>query len=717
MKKSLLAITLAMFAIAAGLLVGPPPSRARGGSPKFFHTQGAVPGQYIVVLKPETEQSLVASTTESLAETYGGQVRFVFEYALKGFSVSMKEESATLLSEDSRVEYVEENGTVSINTTQFNPTWGLDRIDQRFRPLSGTYDYDNNGTGVNAYVIDTGIRPTHVEFVPLGRAVAAADFAPTGGGDPPTGCSNVPPILCGTSGTPAPQDTTDNSDCNGHGTHVAGTVGGVNYGVAKNVRLFGVRVLNCEGSGTFESVIAGVNWATAHHQANPGPAVANMSLGGGATATLDTAVRNSINSGITYAVAAGNTLPNGANASTVSPARVSEALTVGATDINDRRANFSNFGSLVDLHAPGVDVTSAWSTGDTATNTISGTSMATPHVAGVAALYLQTYRTAPPSVVHADIVNNSTAGVISNLPAGTANRLLYSRFFPAARQGTYTDFDADSKADLAVWRPSTGVWHVRNSSDGTTSEVQWGSQAAGDKIVPGDYDGDGKADRAVWRPGDGIWYVIQSTNGAMTYQQWGTSGDIPVPADYDDDGRTDRAVWRPSTGVWYILKSTGGVQYETFGSGSLGDRPVPADYDADGKADVAVWRAPEGQWYVLSSFNGSVSVRQWGAASLNDVLVPSDYDGDGRVDLAVWRPGTGVWNILDIATGVQRYESWGTSGDIPVAADYDGDGKTDLAVWRPSEGIWYIRNSSNGAVRYEQWGTSGDVPIPSAYNR
>jgi subtilisin family serine protease len=719
MKKKFFVIALAIGASALALLIQPARSGAQGS--KFRRTENAVPNQYIVVLKSDTEQSLVNSTTQSLAESYGGQVRFVYEYALKGFSVTMTEESAMALSKDELVEFVEENGSVSINTTQFGPTWGLDRIDQRLLPLSNSYTYDNRGTGVNAYIIDTGIRPTHAEFAPAGRAIAAVDYAPPEGcPECGGGCSLLRPIICEASSKPETQDvTTLNSDCHGHGTHVAGTVGGINYGVAKNVKLFGVRVLNCSGSGTYESVIAGVNWVTAHHQAFPGPAVANMSLGGAANASLDLAVNNSINSGVTYAVAAGNgNGVTGVDASTVSPARVANACTVGATAINDQRAGFSNFGSLVDIHAPGVNVTSAWNTSDTATNTISGTSMATPHVAGVAALYLQTYRTASPATVCGAIVNNSTFGVIGGMPGNTANRLLYSRFFPVAQapRATSTDFDGDVKADLAVWRPSTGVWHILYSLSGTSSATQWG--LADDKIVPGDYDGDGKADVAVWRPSTGIWYIVSSSSGAQRYDPWGTAGDIPVPADYDADGRTDLAVWRPSTGIWYIVNSSSGLErYEAWGLGSLGDKPVAADYDGDGQADLAVWRSSEGQWYIRNSSDGSTTGVQFGGSSFNDVLVPSDYDGDGKADIAVWRPGDGVWYILNSSTGAVRYESWGLSGDLPVAADYDGDGKSDVAVWRPSTGIWYIIQSSNGAARYESWGTSGDVPIPSAYNR
>jgi subtilisin family serine protease len=243
---------------------------------------------------------------------------------------------------------------------------------------------------VNAYIIDTGIRVTHTQFG--GRASVAFD---------------------------AVGDGRNGIDCNGHGTHVSGTVGGSTYGVAKAVRLFAVRVLSCSGSGSTSGVIAGVNWVTSHH-ANP--AVANMSLGGGVSTSLDSAVSNSINSGVTYAIAAGNSNTNAANSS---PARVSAAITVGSSTSSDARSSFSNFGSVVDIFAPGSSITSAWSTSDTATNTISGTSMATPHVAGVAARYLQTHTTASPATVRNAIVNAANLNRLSGIPSGTANRLLF----------------------------------------------------------------------------------------------------------------------------------------------------------------------------------------------------------------------------------------------------------------------------------------------------
>ena len=276
-------------------------------------------------------------------------------------------------------------------TSQTPATWGLDRIDQRDLPLNNTYTYNQTGAGVNAYIIDTGIRATHQQFT--GRVGNGVDEV--GGGT---------------------------NDCNGHGTHVSGTVGGTTYGVAKQVTLHPVRVLDCNGSGTTSGVIAGVDWVTANHV---GPSVANMSLGGGASSALDSAVTNSINSGVSYAIAAGN---SNADACTTSPARVAAANTVGPTTDTDARASFSNFGTCLDIFAPGNNITSSWNTSDAATNTISGTSMATPHVAGAIALYLQTNPGASPATVTQALISNSTLNHVTGAGTGSPNRLLYSIF-------------------------------------------------------------------------------------------------------------------------------------------------------------------------------------------------------------------------------------------------------------------------------------------------
>jgi len=279
-------------------------------------------------------------------------------------------------------------------------SWGLDRVDQRTRPLNNFYEYHNNGEGVNAYVIDTGILPTHWEF--QGRASAIYD-AISGEG-------------------------TIGVDCNGHGSHVAGIIGGQTFGVAKNVNLLSVRVLNCQGTGAWSDVINGVNFVTWHH-AQPAqqgtPAVANMSLGGETNRAVDAAVRNSIRAGVVYVVAAGN---GNSDASAYSPAGVVEAITVGATNQYDARAEFSNYGPTIDLFAPGVGIPSAWIGSDLMIATASGTSMASPHVAGVVALYLQNHRTASPATVRSALVDNSTTGVVSNPGQETPNRLLFSNY-------------------------------------------------------------------------------------------------------------------------------------------------------------------------------------------------------------------------------------------------------------------------------------------------
>jgi subtilisin family serine protease len=367
----------------------------------FATGAGAAPpnrASYIVVLNTNAgPPALVAS---ELSSRFGGALSHVYSHALEGFALTLPPQAVQGISHDPRVAFVEADGVVTADTTQSNATWGLDRVDQRSLPLSGTFSYNRTGSGVKAYIIDTGIRFTHTQFG--GRAIKGVDAVTV-------------------NGTAA--------DCNGHGTHVAGTVGGSTYGVAKGVTLVAVRVLNCNGSGTTSGVIAGIDWVTGNHGAGQ-PAVANMSLGGGASSALDTAVRNSIADGVSYAIAAGNGNIFGIaqNACNTSPARVAEAMTVSATNNTDTKASWANYGTCVDWFAPGVGITSAWYTSNTATNTISGTSMATPHTAGVAALYLQGNSTASPSTVRAALFNNTTKNVVKSPGSGSPNALLFTNY-------------------------------------------------------------------------------------------------------------------------------------------------------------------------------------------------------------------------------------------------------------------------------------------------
>ncbi|GGS06115.1 MULTISPECIES: S8 family peptidase [Streptomyces] len=353
----------------------------------------AIAGSYIVVLKDTVGVNAVASTARGLATRYGGSVKRTYDSALHGFSAGMSENAAQRLAADPAVAYVEQDRTISIEGTQSpTPSWGLDRIDQRALPLDNSYTYGNNGAGVKAYIVDTGINFTHQDFG--GRAISGIN------------------ILA--QGSPA-------TDCHGHGTHVAGTVGGSSYGVAKDVTLVGVRVTNCMGAGAYGDVIAGVDWVTADHAAGA-PAVANVSLGGPFSQALNDAITGAIDDGVVFAVAATN---NQGNACEFSPASTPAAITVGATTNTDARASYSSYGPCVDVFAPGSDITSAWIGSNSATSTISGTSMATPHVTGAAALALVANPGFTPQQVRDKLaVNTATYNKITDPGPGSPNSLL-----------------------------------------------------------------------------------------------------------------------------------------------------------------------------------------------------------------------------------------------------------------------------------------------------
>jgi serine protease len=444
-RTLLLALGLGSLAACSGDLASPAAPVSDGLTPEATaeaarpEAPGLQRGAVIVVLRESAGDP--AAFARRVVGGFGGEVLHTYRNALQGFAAVLPPQAIEALQRNPNVALVEADGPVSISTTQSNATWGLDRIDQRDLPLNGSYTYpDGGGAGVRAYILDTGILGNHVDFG--GRV---------------------------TGGFTAISDGRGSTDCNGHGTHVAGTVGGTTWGVAKSVTLVPVRVLGCDGGGTISGVIAGVDWVAGQTHR---PAVANMSLGGGASTSLDQAVRNAVSQGITFVVAAGNSNKDACN---YSPAREASALTVGATNSSDSRASFSNFGRCLDLFAPGVSIMAPWHTSTTATNTISGTSMAAPHVAGVAALYLAANTSATPSQVETGILGNASTGKVSSAGRNSPNLLLYMGFLnvggetpPPANQAPTASFTF-SCTDLACTFDGSGS----SDPEGSTLTYAW----------------------------------------------------------------------------------------------------------------------------------------------------------------------------------------------------------------------------------------------------
>lgn len=392
-----------------------------------FAPSKLIPGRYIVVFNASVKNSV--QETDNVLRGLGGQLHHVYANAFNGFAATLPATALQALANNPNVDFIEEDQTVAL--TQTSPanqaTWGLDRIDQADRPLSSQYYFNYTGTGVNAFIIDTGIRQDHVEF--SGRLKP--------------GYSVV-------------QDTHGTNDCNGHGTHVAGTVGGTTWGVAKNVSLIPVRVMNCNGSGSTSGVIAGIDWVAGSPLR---PAVANMSIGGNQSSALNAAVAGAVSKGITMVVAAGN---SNANACSYSPSSEPSAITVGATTRDDARASYSNYGTCVDIFAPGSSITSAWNSSATATNTISGTSMAAPHVTGIAALALSADPTASPAAVASYLTSNATAGRLSALGSGSKNLLAFSLGTAAPQEPqkqivAVKSLSGSSSRTLFIWQAKVTV--------------------------------------------------------------------------------------------------------------------------------------------------------------------------------------------------------------------------------------------------------------------
>jgi len=407
------AISIAAAVVQAATLLFTPPAFAQtaNGPATYPYSQSRpIPGRYIVVFKSTV--GAPAAAAASIVQSSGGQLHHTYSGALKGFAASLPEAALPGIRNNPNVQFVEQDQTVSLSQVQDQATWGLDRIDQADRPLDTQYHFNGTGAGVNAFIIDTGLRSDHVEFT--GRAKPGYTVINDGNG---TG------------------------DCHGHGTHVSGIVGGTTYGVAKGVNLIPVRVFDCTGSGPWSNVIAGIDWVANSTQR---PAVANISIGGSGSSAVDSAVAGAVAKGVTMVVAAGN---NNLDACNYSPARAPSAITVGATTSNDVRGIYSNFGSCVDLFAPGSGIVSASNLDTISSKVMSGTSMASPHVAGVAALTLQANPAASPAAIADYVVSTATTNRLtaSSLGAGSPNLLLY-----ALGNGSGTPAPAPAPAPITV---------------------------------------------------------------------------------------------------------------------------------------------------------------------------------------------------------------------------------------------------------------------------
>ncbi len=562
----------------------------------------ALPGEYLILFEEGVRD--VAGLSEKLTRQHGGHLRFVYRHAVRGFSATLPEKAVEALRRHTDVLYVEQDRAVYALGTQNAPPWGLDRIDQR-EGRDDTYHYEATGAGVTAYVLDTGIRYTHVDFE--GRA--AFGFDAFGG---------------------------DGSDCHGHGTHVSGTIGGRTYGVAKDVRLVAVRVLDCNGSGSVSGVVAGIDFVTEHATGSGAPAVANMSLGGGASTTLDAAVRSSIAAGITYAVAAGN---SSADACNYSPARVDEALTAGATTSSDARASYSNVGRCLDLFAPGSSITSAWNTDDTSTRTIGGTSMASPHVAGVAALYLESHQGATPADVASALAGEATAGAISDAGNGSPNLLLYALL--GAPSGEPPP-DPPNEAPTASFDYAPDDLAV--AFDGS-----------------GSYDPDGSVTTYAWAFGDG-----SSGAGPAPTHTYAAAGTYSVTLTVtDDDGATGQATRSVSV------------------TAPPPPPPASALHVGDLDADVRI-KGRSGKWEVRITVRihddgegpveGATVYGTWSGAASGSVSGVTGADGSVTLSTGPLRSGTEVVFVVDhVEHATMAYDA---------AANHDAEADSDGTLLR-----------------------------------
>lgn len=629
------------FALAASFGVGTS-ARADTGQ---IRSAGAevVPNSYVVAFKDTVAKERVSAKARELSARFGGRTGHIFHTAVRGFAVEMSERDAKRLAADPSVAYVQENGIYHVADTQSpTPSWGLDRIDQRNLPTNNTYAYPSIARGVKAYVIDTGIRLTHTDFG--GRAISGVDEIDGGPAD----------------------------DANGHGTHVAGTIGGTKHGVAKGVTLVAVRVLNASGSGTTASVVAGVDWVTEDHK--PGElAVANMSLGGASDSMIDAAVSRSINDGIVYGVAAGN---DNADACTKSPARVPGAITVGATTSGDTRASFSNFGSCVDIFAPGVNITSDWNGSDSATNTISGTSMATPHVVGAAAIVLAENPTLGPVQVRDLLVELATGGVVTDRGPGSPDKFLFC--CPVSVTSTSVTRNADGRLTMFAADSAHYVWTRTQVAAGSDTWSNWSLFATALSTI------------VAQTNGNGLIEVFGADNTGKVWHRWQSA---------------------PNSGSWSA--------WEVFAT-ALSDAPSAISVTAAANGGLTFFGLdPSGRiWgriqYIGPNGSNGGTWSPWGQFDGTFSTIAAQTNGAGLIELFAADAGGNVYHRWELAHNTGSWAPWeyfdfSMTLPSPIAATTMGPGGavvvygTDFAARIWSRTAYMGPNGSNGGGSWSSW--------------
>jgi serine protease len=597
-----------------------------------------VEGQYIVVLKQDqvrlgndqrSNLPEVVAVAVDIAASFNVQYVRHYEHVLPGFVIRANAKQLERLLFDPRIDYVEQDGIVTTSATQTGVTWGIDRVDQRNLPLNSSYIYNTTASNVHAYIVDTGVLGTHTEF--SGRMG---------------------------NGYTAITDANGTNDCNGHGTHVAGTVAGTLYGVAKGAIVHPVRVLGCTGSGTNSGVIAGMDWVTANHIK---PAVANMSLGGGASTATDDAVQRMHAAGVTVVVAAGN---DNANACNYSPARAVNAITVGSTTNTDARSSFSNFGTCLDIWGPGSNITSAWYTGTSATNTISGTSMASPHVAGVAALWLANNPTATPAQVATALANNSTLNLVTNAGTGSVNRMVHSLWggTPPANVAPTANFSFTTSGLTA------------NFTDSST-------------------DSDGTIASRSWNFGDGT--TSTATSPSKTYSAAGT---YTVTLTVTDNGGLSNTTTRSVT----VATAGGGAVVLSKGVGAAGSTNSTSANSSWADFTVAVPSGATNLTIATSGASGDVDLHvKAGAQATLTVYDCRPYTSTGNETCTFATPTVGTYfiRVYGYQTGTVNFTvtaNWTVGGGGGTVVERLVNGNFDAITASTNSGTGWARSAFSG---------------------